>query len=377
MITPRGIEVVYDVDDSGINAWYSDTSKKLHINPNVKHSVTSILGHEIYHLLSQEDQNKIAYFFKTNSDTDSAEFKAWKDEIFELYKKKYAEDGREFTESDFWREYAAMNCESLLTDKQLVERLCGKSKTLGQRILDWIKNAWYAITGKSRYTTNRAVEAGKVAEKTLRKGALLFSDALGVKLTLKEQQIVKSSVPEAIASDIGFGDDVGGINYSLEADADITDTPTESTDNVTMEQFNEDFESAKVVPQSDTLYTKGKNALGEMFAKLTRADSLIPEHGAEAAYYAPLRRQIIRIRDNFVRSQSSSLTDIMGMMTYTDDKGKRKALSKDEVDKFTRLVYLNDLAETAKIQRERGEQVRLPNTVRRMYTDFTTSLCRP
>ena len=379
VITPRGIEVVYDVDDSGINAWYSDTSKKLHLNPNAKHSVTSILGHEIYHSLSQEDQNKIAYFFKTNSDTDSAEFKAWKDEIFELYKKKYAEDGKPFTEHDFWREYAAMNCESLLTDKQLVERLCGKSKTLGQRILDWIKNAWYAITGKSRYTTNRAVEAGKVAEKTLRKGALLFSDALGVKLTLKEQQIVKSSVPEAIASDIGFGDDVGGINYSLEADADITDTPTESTDNVTMEQFNEDFESEKLVPQSDTLYTKGKNALGEMFAKLTRADSLIPEHGAEASYYAPLRRQIIRIRDNFVRSQSSSLTDIMGMMTYTDEKGKRKALSKDEADKFTRLVYLNDLAETAKIQRERGEDVRLPKEyseedVHRLHDELMSSL---
>lgn len=379
VITPRGIEVVYDVDDSGINAWYSDTSKKIHLNPNAKHSVTSILGHEIYHLLSQEDQNKIAYFFKTNSDTDSAEFKAWKDEIFELYKKKYAEDGKPFTEHDFWREYAAMNCESLLTDKQLVERLCGKSKTLGQRILDWIKNAWYAITGKSRYTTNRAVEAGKVAEKTLRKGALLFSDALGVKLTLKEQQIVKSSVPEAIASDIGFGDDVGGINYSLEADADITDTPTESTDNVTMEQFNEDFESAKVVPQSDTLYTKGKNALGETFAKLTRADSLIPEHGAEASYYAPLRRQIIRIRDNFVRSQSSSLTDIMGMMTYTNEKGKRKALSKEEANKFTRLVYLNDLAETAKIQRERGEDVRLPKEyseedVHRLHDELMSSL---
>lgn len=379
VVTPRGIEVVYDVDDSGVNAWYSDTSKKLHLNPNVKHSVTSILGHEIYHSLSQEDQNKIAYFFKTNSDTDSAEFKAWKEEIFELYEKKYAEDGKPFTDPDFWREYAAMNCESLLTDKQLVERLCGKSKTLGQRILDWIKNAWYTITGKSLYTTNRAVEAGKLTEKTLRKAALLYSDALGVKLTLKEQKIVKSSVPEAIASDIGFGDDVGGINYSLEAGADITDTPTESTDNVTMEQFNEDFESAKVVPQSDTLYTKEKNALGEMFAKLTRADSLIPEHGVEAAYYAPLRRQIIRIRDNFVRSQNSSLTDIMGMMTYTDEKGKRKALSKDEADKFTRLVYLNDLAETAKIQRERGEEVRLPKNyseedVHRLHDELMATL---
>lgn len=379
VITPRGIEVVYDVDDSGVNAWYSDTSKKLHLNPNVKHSVTSILGHEIYHSLSQEDQNKIAYFFKTNSDTDSAEFKAWKEEIFELYEKKYAEDGKPFTDPDFWREYAAMSCESLFTDKQLVERLCGKSKTLGQRILDWIKNAWYTITGKSRYTTNRAVEAGKLTEKALRKAAMLYSDALGVKLTLKEQQIVKSSVPEAIASDIGFGDDVGGINYSLEADADITDTPTESTDNVTMEQFNEDFESAKVVPKSDPWYTKGKNALGEMFAKLTRADSLIPEHGVEAAYYAPLRRQIIRIRDNFVRSQNSSLTDIIGMMTYTDEKGKRKALSKEEANKFTRLVYLNDLAETAKIQRERGENVRLPKEyseedVHRLHDELVSSL---
>lgn len=379
VVTPRGIEVVYDVDDSGVNAWYSDTSKKLHLNPNVKHSVTSILGHEIYHSLSQEDQNKIAYFFKTNSDTDSVGFKAWKDEIFELYKKKYAEDGKPFTDPEFWREYAAMNCESLLTDKQLVERLCGKSKTLGQRILDWIKNAWYTITGKSRYTTNRAVETGKLTEQALRKAALLYSDALGVKLTPKEQKIVKSSVPEAIASDIGFGDDVGGINYSLEAGADITDTPTESTDNVTMEQFNEDYESAKVVPKSDPWYTKGKNALGEMFAKLTRADSLIPEHGVEAAYYAPLRRQIIRIRDNFVRSQNSSLTDIMGMMTYTDEKGKRKALSKDEADKFTRIVYLNDLAETAKIQRERGEDVRLPKgyseeDVHRLHDELMSSL---
>lgn len=359
-------------------AYYDSETRTIHIVGNPP-SLTTLLAHELYHALSKEDQARIAYFFRTNSDTNSAEFKAWKQEITELYSKKYAENGREFTESDFWREYAAMNCESLLTDKQLVERLCGKSKTLGQRILDWIKNAWYAITGKSRYTTNRAVEAGKLTEKALRKAALLYSDALGVKLNLAERQIVRSSVPESIASDIGFGDNVGGINYSLEAGADITDTPAENTDNVTMERFDEDFESAKVVPASDPWYTKGKNALGEMFAKLTRADSLIPEHGAEAAYYAPLRRQIIRIRDNFVRSQNSSLTDIMGMMTYTDDKGKRKALSKDEADKFTRIVYLNDLAETAKIQRERGENIRLPKgyseeDVHRLHDELMSSL---
>ena len=359
-------------------AYYDSETRTIHIVGNPP-SLTTLLGHELYHALSKEDQARLAYFFKTNSDTNSAEFKAWQQEITELYSKKYAENGREFTESDFWREYAAMSCESLFTDKQFIERLCGKSKTLGQRILDWIKNAWYTITGKSRYTTNRAVEAGKLTEKALRKAALLYSDALGVKLTLKEQQIVKSSVPEAIASDIGFGDDVGGINYSLESGANITDTPTESTDNVTMEQFNEDFESAKVVPKSDPWYTKGKNVLGEMFAKLTRADSLIPEGGADGVYYAPLRRQIIRIRDNFVRSQNSSLTDIMDMMTYTDEKGKRKALSKDEADKFTRLVYLNDLAETAKIQRERGEEVRLPKEyseedVHRLHDELMASL---
>lgn len=359
-------------------AYYDSETRTIHIVGNPP-SLTTLLGHELYHALSKEDQARLAYFFKTSSDTNSAEFKAWQQEITELYSKKYAENGREFAEPDFWREYAAMSCESLFTDKQFIERLCGKSKTLGQRILDWIKNAWYTITGKSRYTTNRAVEAGNLTEKALRKAALLYSDALGVKLTLKEQKIVKSSVPEAIASDIGFGDDVGGINYSLEADADITDTPTESTDDVTMEQFNEDFESAKVVPKSDPWYTKGKNALGEMFAKLTRADSLIPEHGVEAAYYAPLRRQIIRIRDNFVRSQNSSLTDIMGMMTYTDEKGKRKALSKEEANKFTRLVYLNDLAETAKIQRERGENVRLPKEyseedVHRLHDELVSSL---
>lgn len=365
----------YSVPD----AWYNSTTKELHLNSGTKHSLTSIIGHELYHSMSKEDQTRLAYFFWTNTDTNSAEFRAYKADLMAAYSAKYAETGRVFTEDDFKKEYAARCCETLLTDKATIERLCGKSKTLGQRILDWIKNAWYAITGRSRYTTNRAVEAGKVAEKTLRKAALLYSDALGVKLTLKEQKIVKSSVLEAIASDIGFGDDVGGINYSLEAGADITDTPAENADNVTMERFDEDFESAKVVPKSDPWYTKGKNALGEMFAKLTRADSLIPEHGAEASYYAPLRRQIIRIRDNFVRSQNSSLTDIMGMMTYTDEKGKRKALSKEEANKFTRLVYLNDLAETAKIQRERGEDVRLPKEyseedVHRLHDELMASL---
>lgn len=359
-------------------AYYDSETRTIHVVGNPP-SLTTLLAHELYHALSKEDQARLAYFFRTNSDTNSAEFKAWKQEITELYSKKYAETGREFTEADFWREYAAMSCESLFTDKQLVEHLCGKSKTLGQRILDWIKNAWYAITGRSRYTTNRAVEAGKLTEQALRKAALMYSDALGVKLNLAERQIVKSSVPEAIASDIGFGDNVGGINYSLEAGADITDTPPENTGNVTMEQFNEDFENSKVVPKSDPWYTKGKNALGEMFAKLTRADSLIPESGADGVYYAPLRRQIIRIRDNFVRSQSTSLADIMGMMTYTDEKGKRKALSKGEADKFTRLVYLNDLAETAKIQRERGEDVRLPKEyseedVHKLHDELMSSL---
>lgn len=359
-------------------AYYDSETRTIHVVGNPP-SLTTLLGHELYHALSKEDQARLAYFFRTNSDTNSAEFKAWKQEITELYSKKYAETGREFTEADFWREYAAMSCESLFTDKQFIERLCGKSKTLGQRILDWIKNAWYAITGKSRYTTNRAVEAGKLTEQALRKAALMYSDALGVKLNLVERQIVKSSVPEAIASDIGFGDDVGGINYSLEPAADITDTPAENTGNVTMEQFNEDFESAKVVPKSDSWYTKGKNALGEMFAKLTRADSLIPESGADGVYYTPLRRQIIGIRDNFVRSQNSALTRIMDMMTYTDEKGKRKALSKEEANKFTRLVYLSDLAETAKIQRERGEEVRLPKNyseedVHRLYEELNNEL---
>lgn len=359
-------------------AYYDSETRTIHIVGDPP-SLTTLLGHELYHALSKEDQARLAYFFKANSDTNSAEFKAWKQEITELYSKKYAENGREFTEPDFWREYAAMSCESLFTDKQLVERLCGKSKTLGQRILDWIKNAWYAITGRSRYTTNRAVEAGKLTEKALRKAALLYSDALGVKLNLMERQIVKSSVPEAIASDIGFGDDVGGINYSLEADADITDTPPEDHSNVTMEQFDEDFKNSKVVPKDESPIAKGKNALVEIFDKLTRANSLIPEHGADAVYYTPLRKQIIRMRDNFVRSQSTSLADIMGMMTYTDEKGKRKALNKDEADKFTRIVYLNDLAETAKIQRERGEEVRLPKKyseedVHRLHDELMSSL---
>lgn len=355
-------------------AYYDPETRTIHVVGNPP-SLTSLLGHELYHALSKEDQARLAYFFKTNSDTNSAEFKAWQQEITELYSKKYAENGREFTEPDFWREYAAMSCESLFTDKQFIERLCGKSPSLGRRILDWIRDMWYRITGNSRYTTNRAVEAGKLSEKVLRKAALIYSDALGVKLNLVERQIVKSSVPEAIASDIGFGDNVGGVNYSLEAGADITD---EESKGVTLEQFNEDFENAKVKPKEESPISKGKNALGEIWHKLTRADSLIPEHGKDAEYYVPLRQQIVRIRDNFVRSQNSALTDIMGMMTYTDEKGKRKALSNDEAGKFTKLVYLNDLIEEAKVQRDSGKEVKLPNgyseeDVHRLHDELTAA----
>ncbi len=358
-------------------AYYDPETRTIHVVGNPP-SLTTLLGHELFHALSKEDQARLVYFFRTNSDTNSAEFKKWQQEITELYSKKYAESGREFTEADFWREYAAMSCESLFTDKQFIERLCGKSPSLGRRILNWIRDMWYRITGNSRYTTNRAVEAGKLSEQALRKAALIYSDALGVKLNLVERQIVKSSVPEAIASDMGFGDDVGGINYSLEADEDITDAKADG-DGVTLEQFNEDFESAKVVPKSDSWLTKGKNALGEIVNKLTRADSLIPERGKDAEYYVPLRQQIIRIRDNFVRSQNSALTEIMGMMTYTDEKGKRKALSADEAGKFTKLVYLNDLIEEAKVQRDSGKEVKLPNgyseeDVHKLHDELTASL---
>lgn len=359
VVTPRGIEVVYDVDDSGINAWYSDTSKKLHLNPNAKHSVTSILGHEIYHSLSQEDQNKIAYFFKTNSDTDSAEFKAWKDEIFELYKKKYAEDGKPFTDPDFWREYAAMNCESLLTDKQLVERLCGKSKTLGQRVLDWIKNAWYAITGKSRYTTNRAVEAGKLTEKALRKAALLYSDALGVKLNLVERQIVKSSVPEAIASDIGFGDDIGGINYSLEAGADITDEkPTTAFDKDI--DYDDIYYKNKRVPKKTFIEVASK--VREDTAEMFRTVKALPEHGAKGQYFANAKQLILRGRNRLATSRDEAFHFIIDMVSYTDEKGKRRTLDKTEGDAFSKLVNLYSFIGDANYQKQNGAvQVVLPD----------------
>ncbi|MEG2381880.1 MAG: hypothetical protein RSB38_09310, partial [Oscillospiraceae bacterium] len=132
--------------------------------------------------------------------------------MMRLYGEKYADMGREFTEQDFWHEFTAENCETLFTNKNYIDKLAGKSKTLAQKILDFIRNMWNRLVGKSNYTNSIATEVAGLSAGTLAKAETMYAKALGIKSWERNSKntVFEVSNAEKVVDNVGFGE----YNYS-------------------------------------------------------------------------------------------------------------------------------------------------------------------
>ncbi|OQB15619.1 MAG: hypothetical protein BWY15_00332 [Firmicutes bacterium ADurb.Bin193] len=169
-----------------INGYYNKKTKTIHINLHSNMSPLSIFGHELFHSLPKEQQRKLVAFFMQNANTNTEEFKAYKAARMEAYQRLYDKEGLgEFTERDFWNEFAAENCETLFTNQDYINKLAqlsNKSKGLKKvlhNILDFIRKVWRMLTGTT-YKNSRATEVAGLTAKQLAEAEAVFAKALGV-----------------------------------------------------------------------------------------------------------------------------------------------------------------------------------------------------
>jgi hypothetical protein len=194
--------------DSKINAYYDNKTKTIYLNENANKPYLTLLGHELYHSLALADKSKLASFFRQNVDTNSSEFKAYKENKFRVYTAKYKETGRTFTERDFWHEFTAENCETLFTNKDFIEKLSRKDRTLVQKILDFIRDMWTRLTLNQNYTYSKATKVANMTAETLAQAEAMYAKALGVKswAFALQNAIYENTENDVAVAEMGYGE---------------------------------------------------------------------------------------------------------------------------------------------------------------------------
>ena len=231
-LAPMGIEVGTFFGDKEIHGYFDKENNRIYINGNSDKHPIATAGHELYHALDERARAQLVYFFRTQSKTNTPEFAAFKEKLMKKYQEVYSDSGLgEFTERDFWGEFAANNCETLFTNPELIETLAGKSKTLVQKILDFIRNLLKRLFGYSKYTNTTATNAAGLTTKQLAEAERMYAEVLKVKSwNISEAQAnVAQTVPAAELAVEGVGyaptEDKAAINLGQKQKA-VTELPS-------------------------------------------------------------------------------------------------------------------------------------------------------
>ena len=233
----------YSASESTINAYYNPNTKEIHINAKSLKNPMTLLGHELFHSLDVKDQAKLVYFFRSNSDTLSDKFKAYKARRMQLYSQKI----ENFSERDFWNEFAAENCETLFTNKEYVDKLARKDRNLVQKIFDFIRDMLGRLVN-GKYIYSEATEIAGLSAKQLAQAESIYAKALGVKSwSLSLENAIQNSTAEEY-----HVDNVGYINELSVYDLDqnnVNNNPSGEYDSTGKELSNgqsEYFKDSKV-----------------------------------------------------------------------------------------------------------------------------------
>lgn len=232
----------YSLSGPSINAYYDKNTKEIHINKNAAKNPVALLGHELFHSLDTRSQAQLAYFFRTNSDTTSDAFKEYKTNRMQTYSKVV--DG--FTERDFWNEFAAENCETLFTNESYINKLIGKSKTLGQKVLDFIRKAIYRLTG-NKYKYSEATRAANISLKQLARAEKLYANALKGKSINAENITVDTASTEELEADrLGYVNELATYDLEGNSKAELLSGEYDSTGKELTNGQSEYFKDSKV-----------------------------------------------------------------------------------------------------------------------------------
>ncbi|MEG1719128.1 MAG: hypothetical protein RR306_02275 [Clostridia bacterium] len=117
-----------NIKKNKINAFYDKSTNTIYLNEKAEKPHLTLLAHELYHSLSEHDQNILSNFFLNHAKKNTSDFKAYKRQKMNLYQELYTSQGRIFTEQDFWKEFSAENCETLFTNEYYVESLVSKNR---------------------------------------------------------------------------------------------------------------------------------------------------------------------------------------------------------------------------------------------------------
>ena len=91
----------------------------------------------------------------------------------------YSQKVENFTERDFWNEFAAENCETLFTNKEYVDKLARKDRSLVQKIFDFIRDMLGRLFN-GKYMYSEATEIAGLSAKQLAQAESIYAKALGV-----------------------------------------------------------------------------------------------------------------------------------------------------------------------------------------------------
>lgn len=150
----------------------------LYININSQNPLQTAIKHELTHSIENTKsynilKNIVLEKIKSNNQYDTR--------ISEL-KNLYAENIQDLNEqqqTEYLEQEMVANAlsEEILTDPNTINRICQTNKSLGRKILDWIKSKIKAIKNKAEIDFLRQAEN-------------LYSQALGEKVTSQETQLV-------------------------------------------------------------------------------------------------------------------------------------------------------------------------------------------
>ncbi|MBE7048909.1 MAG: hypothetical protein E7393_06045 [Ruminococcaceae bacterium] len=156
---------------------------EIRINEYAKDPAAVVFGHEVFHSLPEADKIALIDLFKEHVNQNSAAFQSYKTSLDNKYKARYAKEGRNFTEDDFWEEFAAKNMGTFFGDESFVNKLARENSGFAQRILNAIRDFFDKVGGffsPKSYTgrVSEATEVGGFSDATLRKAERMLEKAL-------------------------------------------------------------------------------------------------------------------------------------------------------------------------------------------------------
>lgn len=170
-----------DPENADARGYYANG--EIHINEYAKSPARVIFGHEVFHSLPEADRKALTDFIWENSNTETAAFRKYRAEREAVYRKRYAAEGRVFTEADFREEFAAENAETFFNGERFINKLARENRTLAQRVLNVIRDLLARIGDAFKpksYTgqTSRATELSGLSDEVLRQAERMLERAL-------------------------------------------------------------------------------------------------------------------------------------------------------------------------------------------------------